>query len=71
MEEHPNQKLNIGIFEPGTVSIASGLSLSGMIPTIYGISPFYCTTFLRTIEIKLCLSECRGILLPLVLRMIF
>ena len=52
MEEHPNQVKNIGIFEPGTVSIASGLSLSGMIPTIYGISPFIVQRSLEQLKLN-------------------
>lgn len=36
----PERARNIGIFEPGTVSLAAGLSLAGVVPTVYGISPF-------------------------------
>lgn len=38
--EYPERVKNIGIFEPGTISIAAGLSLSGVTPVVYGISPF-------------------------------
>lgn len=38
--EYPGRVKNIGIFEPGTIGIAAGVALAGMIPTVYGISPF-------------------------------
>lgn len=40
LSEYPERVKNIGIFEPGTVSVASGLSLAGITPTVYGITPF-------------------------------
>ncbi len=40
LERFPGRAKNIGIFEPGTVSLAAGLSLAGVVPTVYGISPF-------------------------------
>jgi len=40
LEQIPQRAKNIGIFEPGTISIAAGLSLMGITPTVYGISPF-------------------------------
>lgn len=40
LERFPERAKNIGIFEPGTVSLAAGLSLAGVVPTVYGISPF-------------------------------
>ncbi len=40
LQKHPNRVKNIGIFEPGTISIAAGLSLAGITPIVYGISPF-------------------------------
>lgn len=36
----PERARNIGIFEPGTISVAAGLALAGMTPIVYGISPF-------------------------------
>ena len=38
--EYPGRVKNIGIFEPGTIGVAAGVALAGMIPTVYGISPF-------------------------------
>ncbi len=39
-KKYPERVKNIGIFEPGTIGLAAGLSLNGMIPFVYGISPF-------------------------------
>lgn len=39
-KRYPDRVKNIGIFEPGTVSLAAGLSLNGITPFVYGISPF-------------------------------
>lgn len=40
LEKYPDRVKNIGIFEPGTISLAAGLSLAGITPIVYGISPF-------------------------------
>lgn len=40
LNEFPERAINIGIFEDGMISVAAGMALQGMIPTIYGISPF-------------------------------
>ncbi len=40
LREIPERAKNVGIFEPGTVSLAAGLSLGGITPIVYGISPF-------------------------------
>ncbi len=40
LNEYPERAKNIGIFEPGTISVAAGLALSGITPIVYGISPF-------------------------------
>ena len=40
MEKYPDRVKNIGIFEDGIVGVSAGLALSGMIPTVYGITPF-------------------------------
>ena len=40
LEKYPERAKNIGIFEPGTVSVAAGLALNGIIPIVYGINPF-------------------------------
>lgn len=40
INKFPDRVKNIGIFEDGIVSISAGLALSGMVPTVYGITPF-------------------------------
>ena len=38
--DHPKRYFNIGISEPGMVSVAAGLSASGLIPVVHTIAPF-------------------------------
>ena len=40
MEKYPDRVKNICIFEDGIVGVSAGLALSGLIPTVYGITPF-------------------------------
>lgn len=40
LKKYPQRVKNIGIFEPGTIGVAAGLSLTGITPIVYGISPF-------------------------------
>lgn len=42
LEQYPQRAMNIGIFEDGMIGVAAGLSLSGIIPIVYGISPYIC-----------------------------
>ncbi|MDE7327741.1 MAG: alpha-ketoacid dehydrogenase subunit beta [Lachnospiraceae bacterium] len=51
MKKYPGRVKNIGIFEPGTIGIAAGTALTGMIPTIYGISPFIVQRALEQIKL--------------------
>ena len=39
-EKHPQRYFNIGICEPSMLSVASGLSASGLIPVVHTITPF-------------------------------
>lgn len=39
-ELYPNRTFNIGILEQATISVASGLSMTGLIPIIHSIAPF-------------------------------
>lgn len=39
-EEFPNKILNMGMMEQGTVSIAAGMAMSGLIPIVYSIVNF-------------------------------
>ena len=38
--KHPSRIYNIGILEQSTISVAAGLALGGMIPTVHTIAPF-------------------------------
>lgn len=39
-KEFPNKILNMGMMEQGTVSIAAGMAMSGLIPIVYSIVNF-------------------------------
>lgn len=39
-EEFPNRVMNCGIMEQGTVGIAAGMSMSGLVPIVYSIVNF-------------------------------
>lgn len=39
-EEFPTRVINCGIMEQGTVSIAAGMSMSGLVPIVYSIVNF-------------------------------
>lgn len=60
LESYPQRAKNIGIFEPGTVSLAAGLSLSGIIPTIYGISPFIAQRSLEQLKLDFVYQKTGG-----------
>ncbi|MEI8054783.1 MAG: hypothetical protein WCH10_02125 [bacterium] len=40
LEKFPKRALNIGILEQATVSVAAGMSMSGLIPIVHTIAPF-------------------------------
>ena len=60
LEKYPDRAKNIGVFEPGTVSIAAGLSLSGIVPTVYGISPFITQRSLEQIKLDFAYQKTGG-----------
>lgn len=60
LEKYPQRAKNIGIFEPGTVSLAAGLSLSGIIPTVYGISPFIAQRSLEQLKLDFVYQKTGG-----------
>lgn len=49
--KYPERVKNIGIFEDGTISVAAGLSLQGIVPTVYGITPFIVERALEQIKL--------------------
>lgn len=60
LEKYPQRAKNIGIFEPGTISLAAGLSLSGIVPTVYGISPFIAQRSLEQLKLDFVYQETGG-----------
>lgn len=60
LEKYPQRVKNIGIFEPGIISVASGLSLMGITPTIYGISPFIVQRALEQLKLDFIYQNVSG-----------
>lgn len=60
LERFPKRAKNIGIFEPGTISLAAGLSLSGIVPTVYGISPFIAERSLEQLKLDFAYQKTGG-----------
>lgn len=60
LEKYPERAKNIGIFEDGMVSIAAGLSLAGITPTIYGISPFIVQRALEQLKLDFVYQKTGG-----------
>lgn len=57
---YPRRVKNVGIFEPGTISLAAGLSLTGIVPTVYGISPFIVQRSLEQLKIDFVYQKIGG-----------
>lgn len=49
--KYPERVKNIGIFEDGMISVAAGLSLQGIVPIVYGITPFIVERALEQIKL--------------------
>ena len=60
IKEYPKRVLNIGIFEDGMVSLAAGLALRGIIPTIYAISPFIINRSFEQLKLDFAYQELQG-----------
>lgn len=60
LEKYPQRAKNIGVFEPGIVGLAAGLSLSGIVPTVYGISPFIAQRALEQIKLDFAYQKAEG-----------
>lgn len=60
LEKYPNRAKNIGIFEPGTISVAAGLSLMGVTPVVYGITPFIVQRALEQIKLDFIYQKTGG-----------
>lgn len=60
LKAYPDRAKNIGIFEPGTVGLAAGLSLSGITPIVYGISPFIVQRALEQLKLDFAYQKIGG-----------
>lgn len=60
LEKYPQRVKNIGVFEPGTISLAAGLSLAGITPVVYGISPFIVQRSLEQIKLDFVYQQTGG-----------
>lgn len=60
LNRYPQRAKNIGIFEDGTISLAAGLSLSGITPIIYGISPFIAQRALEQLKLDFVYQKTGG-----------
>ncbi len=60
LERFPQRAKNIGIFEPGTVSLAAGMSLAGIVPIVYGISPFIVQRSLEQLKLDFVYQKTGG-----------
>jgi len=59
----PERAMNIGIFEDGMMSVAAGMSLRGITPIIYGISPYIATRALEQIKLDFAYQSTGGVFL--------
>lgn len=60
LASYPRRVKNIGVFEPGTISLAAGLSLTGITPIVYGISPFIVQRSLEQIKLDFVYQQTGG-----------
>jgi transketolase len=59
IDNFPERAMNIGVFEDGMVSVAAGMSLRGLKPIIYGISPYIAVRALEQIKLNFA-YQCTG-----------
>lgn len=60
LRNYPERAKNIGIFEPGIIGLAAGLSLAGITPIVYGISPFIVQRSLEQLKLDFAYQEIGG-----------
>jgi transketolase len=53
LRDYPDRAMNVGIFEDGMMSIAAGMSMRGLVPTIYGIQPYLVERAFEQIKLDL------------------
>jgi len=57
INQHPSRAYNIGILEQSTISLASGLSMCGLVPIVHTIAPFIVERAFEQIKVDLCYQE--------------
>ena len=60
LKNYPERALNIGIFEDGMISLVAGMALNGIIPTIYGISPFIINRAMEQLKLDFAYQKLQG-----------
>lgn len=60
LRKYPARAMNVGIFEDGLISMAAGMSLAGMTPFIYGISPFILGRAYEQLKLDFCYQKLAG-----------
>lgn len=53
LRDFPDRATNVGIYEDGMFSIAAGMAMRGLVPTIFGIQPFLIERTLEQIKLDL------------------
>ena len=56
----PNRAINAGIFEDGMISVVAGMSLEGITPFVYGISPFILGRAYEQLKLDFCYQKIGG-----------
>lgn len=57
LRDYPERAMNIGIFEDGMMSVAAGMALRGLVPTIYGIQPYLVQRAFEQIKLDFAYQE--------------
>ena len=60
LTKFPQRAMNVGIFEDGLISVAAGMSLAGMTPFVYGISPFILGRAYEQLKLDFCYQKLGG-----------
>ena len=60
LQKYPARAMNSGIFEDGLISVAAGMSLAGMTPFVYGISPFILGRAYEQLKLDFCYQKLAG-----------
>jgi len=60
LKQYPGRAFNVGIFEDGTIGVAAGMALMGMIPFVYGIAPFILGRAYEQLKLDFCYQGVGG-----------